>query len=221
MLLWCPCECSSRRGITRSCALIISPGRLFTRRPPLIGSPMTRAIEHGGAGHDREDRKSTKGHRRSAVRRTRHANRVNKRTHTHTALYTHTHTHARSVTQSLNSSRADPSIARCLGSNHHSQQCQYERMADRLWRRLSRPRLMTQISWRVLPHRVQHTAKDPSPPYATWKCASDYFVRSVYSLMTNTVCWGGVFAIQPQGAKRSSSGLCTQRINVIFLHLML
>lgn len=99
--------------------------------------------------------------------------------HTYTHSIIHTHTHARSVTQSLNSSRADPSIARCLGSNHHSQQGQYERMADRLWRRLSRPRLMTQISWRVLPHRVQHTAKDPSPPYATWKCASDFTLCAV------------------------------------------
>ena len=80
-------------------------------------------------------------------------------------------------------SRANPSIAGWLGSNHHSQQGQNERMADSLWRSpLSHKRLMTHIFGQFTRRPVSRQTynKKSLISYSGWKNTPLHCVYSVY-----------------------------------------
>lgn len=101
------------------------------------------------------ERKEMEWNRCAVVRREQHAciqaTHAQPHTATHKAIYT---CKDGGATQS-SWLRANPSIAGWLGSNHHSQQGQNERMADSLWRSpLSHGRLMGQILGRFMRHPI-------------------------------------------------------------------
>lgn len=149
-------------GITFRCVLIIiwwrSQEYLFTGTPSYSAAHKP-GTEHSSAGDDWENSKF-KWERgdgvtqmcccseRAACIQGKHAL---PRTTTHKAIYTCIDS---SATQS-SWLRANPSIAGWLGSNHHSQQGQNERMADSRRRGpLSHSRLMGQISGRFMRHPI-------------------------------------------------------------------
>lgn len=112
-------------------------------------------------------------YRCAVVQREQHAYRVS--THNHTPPHTKLDTRASDSSATQSSwSRANPSTAGWLGSNHHSQQGQNERMADSLWRGpLSHSRLMGQILGRFMRHPISRRTyhKKSLMWHGTWKQA--------------------------------------------------
>lgn len=151
-------------GIAFSCVLIIiwwlSQEYLLTGMPSHSAAQKPRTEQSRAAlamierTQNSNERKEMEWNRCAVVRREQHAYRgmhAQPHTTTHKAIYTCIDSGA---TQS-SWLRANPSIAGWLGSNHHSQQGQNERMADSLRRSpLSHGRLMGQILGRFMRHPI-------------------------------------------------------------------